>query len=170
MLKIQIIGTYPATPPQVVPICPHPPGVQPNAGDAWRAERSRGSVHPRSPRPPTPRGAENLSAAAEYRPGLIRPPPILPHIRPKTCSLSPKTSPLSPASGAGVCLSAAPAPQISILRATAAQVTHSFSHLRHPTPRRKRIYTKGPGQLLLVGSSKNGGYLLSHLVGQYHRR
>ena len=43
MLKIQIIGTYPATPPQVVPICPHPPGVQRCAGDARRAERSRGS-------------------------------------------------------------------------------------------------------------------------------
>ena len=72
--------------------------------------------------------------------------------------------------GAGVFFSAAPAPQISILRATAAQVTHSFAHLRQPTPRRKRLYTKGPGQLLLVGSSKNGSYLLSHLVGQYHRR
>ena len=38
--------------------------------DRPQAERSRGSVHPRILRPPPE--AENLSAAAEYRPGLIR--------------------------------------------------------------------------------------------------
>ena len=30
--------------------------------------------------------------------------------------------------------------------------------------------TKKPGRLLTSGLPKNGGYLLSQLVGQYHRR
>ena len=30
--------------------------------------------------------------------------------------------------------------------------------------------TKVPDRIATIGDSKNGGYLLSHLVGQYHRR
>ena len=32
------------------------------------------------------------------------------------------------------------------------------------------VKTKKPGHLLMSGLPKNGGYLLSQLVGQYHRR
>ena len=33
-----------------------------------------------------------------------------------------------------------------------------------------RHKTEIPDHHLMIGDSKNGSYLLSHLVGQYHRR